>query len=352
MSSAPTEPTNNFTGNIEVSVRSITAASVVEPGISGDPLLRNIDLPLRRVFHPLGFSIEVLTNSPEIMNVAQDSWGGLSRTFSGRPLELRIAVDESGPAGCPRAPVFRAQKNLLSIVADANTFAVCDRDEGFAFAWIARGLLDYPEYLRYYFLQSMALSLLSSFYVTPLHAACVEYAGKGILFCGNSGAGKSSLAFACARAGWRYISDDASYLVKKSKGRLVAGNPRQVRLRPSAGELFPDIAGLRPSDWTAGKPSVEIPTRSLPYISTAGFTNVEYIFFLNRMEVAGNELKPFPKEIARQWANQSPVATGDHDALRAASLSSLLDAQLLELRYQQLESAVDYLQRTILQGVR
>src|SRR5271155_5691685 len=221
-------------------MKAITTADVVEPAISGDPLLRNVDLPLRRVFHPLGFSVEVITNAEEVLAAAEESWSSLAMMFPEPPLELRIAVSESRSGTCPPAPVYRAQKNLLSVVADAQNFAVCDRDHGFAFAWIDRELLGHRGYLRYHFLESIALNLLSSFYVTPLHAACVEFAGKGVLLCGNSGAGKSSLAFACARAGWKYISDDASYLVHRETTRRIAGNARQVRLRPSARELFPE----------------------------------------------------------------------------------------------------------------
>jgi hypothetical protein len=67
-------------------MKTITSADVVEPGISGDPLLRNMNLPFKRVFHPLGFSVEVVTNSEEILVAAEESWGGLQRVFSELPL--------------------------------------------------------------------------------------------------------------------------------------------------------------------------------------------------------------------------------------------------------------------------
>jgi hypothetical protein len=57
---------------------------------------------------------------------------------------------------------------------------------------------------------------------------------------------------------------------------------------------------------------------------------------------------PFSREVARNWANQSPAATGDNDEVQAASLRDLLNAQLLELRYSGLEGAVDSLQKRIL----
>jgi hypothetical protein len=275
-------------------IKTMTVSDVVEPAIAGDPLLRNVDLPLKRVYHPLGFSIEVITNSEEVLAGAEESWGGLPWRFSEQPLQLRIALVEDRSGLCPPVPVFRAQRNLLSIVANSRNFAVCDRDEGFAFAWIDGDAIEHRGYLRYHFLESIALSMLSSSYVIPLHAACVELAGKGVLLCGNSGAGKSSLAFACARAGWRFISDDASYLVRKGSGRLVTGNSQKVRLRPSARELFPELQDFTPTPWTAGKPSIEIPTAFLPYLTTESHATVEYIIFLNRTESSVAELGPFP----------------------------------------------------------
>ncbi len=152
-----------------------------------------------------------------MLAAAEESWGALREVFSVPALKLRIALGEGSSGLCPPAPVYRGQRHLLSIVADSQNFAVCDREQGFAFAWINRDAAEHKAYLRYHFLEAIALTMLASSYVTPLHAACVEFAGQGVLLCGNSGAGKSSLAYACARAGWKYISDDASYLVRQGK---------------------------------------------------------------------------------------------------------------------------------------
>jgi HPr serine kinase-like protein len=330
-----------------VYMKDITIEDVVEPAISCDPLLRDIDLPLRRVFYPLGFAVEVTTNAEEVLEAAGESWGGLPQVFAHRPLSLRVALGEGGAGLCPPAPVYRAHRHLLSIVANSSNFATCDRSEGLAFAWIDRAALKHRRYLRYHFLEGVALTLLSASYVTPLHAACVELAGKGVLLCGNSGAGKSSLALACARAGWKFLSDDAVYLLREPIGRSVVGNGSQVRLRPSAISLFPDLKAFGQISETPGKPSIEIPTSLLKNVVTSSQATVEYIMFLNRDPSFTSELKPFPREIAMQWASQSPVATGDESEQQAACLGTLLQAQLLELRYSRLEAAVNCLTRMI-----
>ena len=71
---------------------------------------------------------------------------------------------------------------------------------------------DSARYLRYFFLEAAALSMISSLRAFPVHGACVRAGGKGVLLCGDSGEGKSTLAYAGARAGWTYVSDDATYI--------------------------------------------------------------------------------------------------------------------------------------------
>jgi hypothetical protein len=332
------------------SVKAVTATDVIEPAIAGDPLLSRVELPLRRIYYPLGFAMEIKTNADEVLAAAEESWGGRRNGFPEPALELRIALGEGRSGLCPPAPVYRGQRHLLSIVADSQNFALCDREQGFAFGWINRDAAERKAYLRYHFLEGIALSMLAASYVTPLHAACVELAGRGVLLCGNSGAGKSSLAYACARAGWKYISDDASYLVRKGSGRLVVGNSHQVRLRPSAVELFPELEGLRATPRAAGKPSIEIPTAPLPDVTTAGQSKVEYIIFLNRMESGAPDLMPFSRELGLQWVSQFLTGTGANDDIQAASIRELLNAQLFELRYRTLDGAVARLEDLIRRG--
>jgi hypothetical protein len=331
------------------SIKSVGAADVIDPVIAGDPLLSNIALPLRKTYYPLGFAVEVETNSHAVLAAAEESWGALREVSSLPALKIRIALDAGRAGLCPPPPVYRGQRHLLSIVADAQNFAVCDRGQGFAFVWLNQDAVEHTVYLRYHFLEAIALTMLASSYVAPLHAACVELAGQGVLLCGNSGAGKSSLAYACARAGWKFISDDASYLVRQGSGRLVVGNSQWVRLRPSAAELFPELEGLSLTPRAAGKPSIEVSTALIPGVTAVSHCRVEYIVFLNRGEFDVPELVPFPKELALQWASHSQVDPGTNREVQAA-IRELLNARLFELRYRTLSGAIARLEDLIRRG--
>lgn len=130
----------------------------------------------------------------------------------------------------------------------------------------------------------------------------------------------------------------------------MLGNSHQVRLRPSAAELFPELEGLSPTPRAAGKPSIEIPTASMSGVTTAGKSKVEYIIFLNRTESDVPDLVPFPKELGLQWANQFLAGTGENDEIQAASIRELLNAHLFELRYRTLDWAVARLEGLIRRG--
>ena len=228
-----------------------------------DPLLCKIELPLRAVFYPLGFAIEISTNSQAVLDAAGESWKNLSQRHSSPMLRIGIAITPGESGDCPPSPVVRAHRQLLTIVANPENQAVCDLGTGYAYAWLAHGTLLHRSYLRYHYIEAIALILISNSYATAIHAACVSRHGRGMLLCGDSGAGKSTLAYACARAGWTYTSDDACYLLRAAGRPRVAGNSRQIRFRPSASEIFPELSGRTITPRAEGKPSIEVPTAEL-----------------------------------------------------------------------------------------
>jgi len=318
--------------------------SVASAPTPSDPVLSDFSLPLRAVYYAMGFAVEIATNSGEVLAAAEESWGGLQRKFSEPAVRLEIGVLADGSRDCLQSPECRSRGHLLTTIADARNFSVCDLNRGFAFAWFTQAAVADRAYLRYYFLEAAALTLLESLYLTPLHAACVQIGGHGVLLCGESGAGKSSLAFACARSGWKFLSDDSSALVRKRPGRTVVGNPHQMRFRESAIELFPELNKQRITPRATGKMAIELATTTLSEIETTSECQVDYIVFLNRREPASRGLLSLPKEAAWQYFEQY-MCFGEDEVYQAqrASIHELLNAKVFEMRYRDLGWAVDRL---------
>jgi hypothetical protein len=324
----------------------VRAIEAIEPPES-DPVRLMPELPLRVVYFPLGFPLQIHTNSPAVLAAAQQSWGFFQPKFSYPPLILRLGVTENAgdSSGLPPAPVCRVQKNLLSNIADAHNFVISDLDAGFSFGWITQRTSENPLYLRYHLLEAAALCMISALRVTALHAACVAPIGHGMLLCGDSGAGKSTLAFAGARAGWTYISDDASYLLFDRRDRMVVGNCHQIRLRDSSVELFSELEGYPITPRAAGKPSIEIPTAELLTLVRADSTTIKSIIFLNRRNVKTPGLFPFCRSTALSWfRRQSPLKSSESYLAQEAAIHHLVDVDIFELRYTSLNWAVERLQ--------
>ena len=317
-----------------------------------DPVLSNFELPLRVTVHPLGFSIEIASNSQEVIDCANESWGNSEQVFPEPAVQLRIGVLPGGSGDRLPIPVSRAMEHLMVTIADTENFVVCDLRQGFGFGWITQAALADRAYFRYYLLEAAGWTLLKSMYLTPLHAAIVTLEGRGVLLCGDAGAGKSSLAFACARSGWTFLSDDSGCLIRNRGDRLVVGNPHQMRFREAGIELFPELKNQPLAPRPTGELSIELSTESMPEIATALSGTVDYIVFLNRREPDPPCLTPFPKEIALPWF-ENVICYGEKNVreAQAASLRRLLGVPIYEMHYRDLGWAVNRLEELVREGV-
>lgn len=94
--------------------------------------------------------------------------------------------------------------------------------------------------------------------------------------------------------------------------------------------------------------SIELATASMPDIITDSQSPVDFLVFLNRQASVPASLRPFSRERALRTLEQV-ICYGEQD-LRDAQKSSLHDlllAPVLELRYSDLDSAVDCLEALI-----
>jgi hypothetical protein len=309
-----------------------------------DPLMATELFSHRHFYYPLGFSVEIETNSTEILAAAAESWDdqpSISVPHVIQPiLRLRLGVTTSPAIDCPPKTSIRASGHLLSVIADAANFAVCDLRQGVAFGWVSEATVAHRSYFRYHFLEAIIMCLLSGSKVTPIHAACVTLNGRGLLLCGESGAGKSTLAYACARAGWTFTSDDASYLVWHHQKPIVRGNAHQFRFRPSARELFAELKGRALTPRTEGKPSIEIRTADLPDIVVAPESQVNAIVLLNRHDQASVKLDEITAEAIVPYLAGSLFQLDGIRDRQAAALSKLLTLGLYEIRYRDLDGAI------------
>ena len=309
-----------------------------------DVVHSRMEFPLTRRLYPLGFPMDVSSNSAEALDAATESWGLFQPLFDTLPIQLRIGVLPGHVSECPPTTECRVQSDIFSFIADAQNYGIADMRRRISTIWILEGTLQYRSYIRHSMLEASAMVQIATGFTTGVHSGLVERNGVGVLLCGDSGAGKSTLSYACAKAGWTYITDDGSYLVHGRDDLLAVGNCHQVRFRPSAGTIFPEIEGREITQRSGiGKPSIELKPHALGDIRCAQSAPVRHLVLLNRREDRNEPLRPYSREVARQFLRQGRFAPLDTMPTHYAMIDRLLAGSVLELRYRDLDWALEQL---------
>jgi hypothetical protein len=292
------------------------------PAPKQDPLRYDAPLPLEAEFFPMGFSVRIATNSQRVIDAAQKVWGESSRLFDVRCSRIKVYVNDGGSR--PQQPVLRGQEHLISIVGDQHNFAIADVREGFGHICISYETATDAAFLRYHFLEPLAYVLISGRHATLVHSSAIALHGRGVMLCGGSGSGKTCLAFACARAGWTFLSGDATAVVHGSDEFKIAGRPYEIRFRHTARLLFAELERfprvLRPS----GKTDIEIDPRVLG-IACAPAATASLLVFLDqsgasRARPLERAAKPLEREDVRRQLEEW-VCYGDEETRRLHGLA-------------------------------
>ncbi len=322
----------------------------MNPEPSWDPLGYANDLALRETFYPLGFSLHIETNSPHVLASARLSWPRSDAAFPDPPLRLRVIVSGAGTNGGLRAaPVARAQNHLLTLVAGRDDFAACDMERGFAYVVVPEQTVHDSRHFRFYYLECLIYTLLTWHRLTAIHAGCVSDGKSAVLFCGKSGAGKSCLAYACARDGLQFVSDDAVYLIRNDPAGMLLGKPRWLRLKPSAVELFPELRAHTAALDVNGETVLELATTQISGLTTCESARGHRVVFLERQPEAAipsvEQLRP--EEALDLLVRELPLWDREVSREHTASIRKLVAAGAHRLTYSDLGQAVEEVKRLL-----
>jgi hypothetical protein len=301
------------------------------------------ELPLRAIFYPLGYAIEIITNDHAVLKAAHESFGHMRLLRESSILQVIIRISEDEDCELPPEPTRHQNDHLYSLVANAENQATLDLNLCTASVWLQRAAVKNKLYLRYNFIEKVVYLLLGASVVTDLHAACVSKNGKGILICGDSGAGKSTLSYACARSGWTYTSDDTSYLINKSDVPRVIGHSHRIRFRPAAKTLFPELKHRELTPRMEGKPSIEVPISDLPVRMTAMETTVHSVVYLNRSPASIGRIIQLPDGAATERMIKGLYSTGKLRVKHENILKAFSQVPAYELQYCKLDDAIQQL---------
>jgi hypothetical protein len=309
--------------------------------------------PFQITLYPFGFPVVVSSHSESVVETARQEWAVWRQAFDDQPIELRFHPIPNRDYSGPPTSEFHTTKHRFTVRTDQYNIALGDTRARSAWAMVQERVIDDRPYFVYHFLDAMAFQLITSSNLTPMHGATVAREGRAVLFTGDSGEGKSSLSYACARRTgsdrWTFVSDDASHLLRRrASERIIVGAPHHVRLRPDARQLFPELATFEPKMRGNGKLSLQIPTRELA-IETSPSAPVDTIVLPHRVSgVHANapaRLERISKDLVREYCSQwfyhwdAPVLAEQ----QAAFEKMLSGVRTFSLDYSDLDAAVDVL---------
>lgn len=282
-----------------------------------------------------GAACDVQTNSPELAGVLE-LLSGSTETLCGSRFGMRLVVDESSNEGAGE-PHFRGLHHVVTasfghsnvFVFDVLRRTVAANVSGV----VARNYRFWKERLI-----PIALGVLgSAMGLVPVHCACLELDGDGLLIAGASGAGKSTLSVAMAENGFNYISDDWTYISQVVGGIVAHGTSAPVKLLPDAVEHFGDLRRHRVQTSMNGELAYEVDMAETFRAQVEHECGPRWLIFLERMQQDGAEFTPMSSAETRRYVRTSverlPKQLHEAAGLREQTIESLATLPCWRLRY-------------------
>jgi len=219
-----------------------------------DPLWSRAALDHGADLAVLGHRLRVRTNAPGLLALARETFGRFAPAGTDRPgLDLALIAGASAPVPASSAvgpPRHREHGGLF--VADDGTGSLVAADLGGGRARAFIGPSARPEAVRAVVLEATAYRFVTWHGLTALHAAGLVVDGQSLVLRGAGGAGKTTLAYAAARAGHTVLADEVVWWDRAD--RCLRGTPWWLRLEPEATAVFPELDAVPPAARAQGGP--------------------------------------------------------------------------------------------------
>lgn len=246
----------------------------------------------------MGFTLQVTSNSPAILEAAQTSFGRFGPASPESPPDFSLRLFEHDlDAEPPGPPVFRMDGHLLYQTTGRGSTLVVDVATGLAFGNFSAATLANPAYFRWHFLELAFFVMLEARGWMGVHAAALAHNGKAILLRAQSGGGKTTLAYAGARRRFQALAEDVVWL--DTAQDLWWGMPWSFHLLPDAKQLFPELTPYPPILQTNAELKLEVNLETVRPHSTTISAQPGPILFVERHPGGHSGLEPIDAAQAR-----------------------------------------------------
>jgi hypothetical protein len=299
-------------------------------------------LPFHAEFSVAGSRCMLSTNSCDVLRLSAP-WQAVKNPPCARTFQMEIVEDTSLTSHDPGISHFRGCGHLVFVLLEPKSFFCFDllrrRVTGALSPAAARDSRFWNAQLL-----PIAIGLLgTTIGIAPLHCACLDHNGNGLLVAGDSGSGKSTLTAALARRGFAVVSDDWTY-VSHHAGRLIAhGLFAPIKLLPDTIQFFPELRSKTPKRTLNGELALEVDPANLFQSTVRSSVHPKWLVLLERTSLPGCQFVPCRPEHTIQFFEKNAEKL-PHGLPEAASARSQVIKQLSSCQSWILRTGSDPLQ--------
>src|SRR6266478_2240716 len=250
-----------------------------------------------------GAACDLRTNSSELAKVLAD----LSISTGGtvpRGFKMRVVVDVSSEEAAGE-PHFRGLHHVVTASFGRSNVFVFDILRRTLSAGVSAAVARDGRFWKEKLIPITLGVLVSAMGLVPVHCACLELDGDGLLFAGVSGAGKSTLSVALSEDGFNYVSDDWTYISRRRNEIVAHGTSAPVKLLPDAVEHFRRLQGHSLQRSMNGELAYEVDIAEAFGARVERACEPRWLVFLERTQEAGAVFAPISSAEARSYVNSS-----------------------------------------------
>lgn len=211
-------------------------------------LNRNVETPLCEHFVAAGAHCSLTTNSEQVLEAARTTFLPASPQKTPVDFSLRFWVDQTARSEPPwPKPYVRGLGDLVFAGFDPRSSLLADLRTRHVIGRFSIGMAEDTSHWKMVIFPMLLSILAGSVGLVELHASCVASSEQGLILLGPSRSGKSTLAMALTKAGFKFLSDDRTFCSVKQRKLAAWGLPRPLKLRRDIGTWFDDFRGRQPN---------------------------------------------------------------------------------------------------------
>ena len=292
-------------------------------------------LRLRTDFTIAGSHCLLSTNSHNVLRHATP-WQAPEKQDDAPSFEMDILENSSLDSLTGNLPHFRGARHLVFAMLEPASFLGFDLLRRHVIGVLSSAAVHDRSFWNAQLLPITMGLIGTTLGVAPLHCACLDRNGDGLLLAGVSGAGKSTLSAALAQRGLALLSDEWTYLSFRQSVLSAHGLAAPIKLLPNCARFFPELAKHAPKKTMNGEIAYEVDAARVFRSALKTSSRPKWILFLERSATPGCHFVPcrgeFIAEFFENNAERLPDELPAAKSTRSQVIASLAACQSWSLR--------------------